>query len=241
MLRRYVLALFTVVGLLAGATAAVATYRALFPSVQVPSVLDQHLEALRIRLAEAKPGYLAIIGDSLTADAPEQEVCGTKLVPVAFGGAQIEHAQQHLLPLLVAKRPSALIVAMGVNDAQRRIAKSREQLLSGAATTYRQLLHQATKLTPHVAVVLNPPVGQGQPMGDVFFDPGMITAINDIIRTAAGELDLPVFSLAELAGPDGFARAGVTLDGVHPSPSGYAIWAATIAEAARHLQPCPRR
>jgi lysophospholipase L1-like esterase len=177
------------------------------------------------------PNYLAIIGDSITALAPEQLVHGQKVLRLAYGGAQIEGVRRNRVPLMLQRAPRALIVAIGVNDSQRGIQKPRDQLLADVAVSYRALLREAQALTPRVAVVLSPPVGRGQPMGDVFFDPNLIVAINAIMTAAAAEFEIPVLALSDLADADGFAREDVTLDGVHLSAAGYAIWTSVIEQA----------
>jgi hypothetical protein len=235
--RLYVLAL-TVIGLLIGGSAAVATYRALTkPPAAVITMADFERQ-IRADLRQHGDGYRAIIGDSISAVSPDQLVCGRPVLRVAYGGAQIDDALDTLMPLLANSRPAALLIAIGVNDAQRRIAKSREQLLADVAAGYRTLLQQAKALTPNVAVIEASPVGQGQPMGDVFFDPSLITAINELIRSAAADAKVPVFSLSALAKSDGFARDGVTLDGVHLSPDGYAIWNKVSAQAWQSFGAC---
>jgi GDSL-like Lipase/Acylhydrolase family len=212
-------------------TAALMTYRAFVTRAQSPTVLEQHLSSIQATFQASDANPFAIIGDSLTADAPEQVVCGKKVVRIAFGGAQIAHARQHLMPILAKNPPAGLILAIGINDAQRRISKSRRQLIADVDADYRQLLRQAKELTPHVAVILNPPVGKDQPMGDDFFDPNLIIAVNDVIRTAANDANVPAFALAALAQPNGSAHADFTLDGVHLSPAGYAIWSGVVLDA----------
>ena len=224
-----------VLGLLVGPAAA---YWAMTKPTAVVQTMADFERHIRSELRQQGDGYRAMIGDSITAVAPDQVVCGRPVIRVAYGGAQIEDALQDLMPLLVGSRPAALIIAIGVNDAQRRIAKTREQLLADVTIGYRTLLRQAKALTPHVAVIQASPVGQGQPMGDVFFDPSLITAINGLIRDAATDAKVPVLALAGLAQSDGFARDGVTLDGAHLSPAGYAIWSAVAAQAWQSIGAC---
>lgn len=230
----YLLA-FAVLGLLIGPSAA---YRAMTKPTAVVYTMADFERQIRSELRQHGDGYRAMIGDSITAVSPDQVVCGRPIIRVAYGGAQIEDALLDLMPLLADSRPAALTIAIGVNDAQRRIAKSRDQLLTDFAAGYRKLLQQAKALTPNVAVIQASPVGQGQSMGDVFFDPSLITAINGLIRDAAADAKVPVFSLSGLAQSDGFARAGVTLDGVHLSPAGYSIWSAVAAQASQSIRAC---
>ena len=110
-------------------------------------------------------------------------------------------------------------------------------LIGDPADEIRSVLTCLT-LTPNVAVILSPPVGKGQAAGDIMFDPSLITDINDLIRTIAAGAKLPVFSLAGLARPDGYARVDVTLDGVHLSAAGYAVWNKVVAQAWQTVGIC---
>jgi lysophospholipase L1-like esterase len=202
--------------------------------------LNDNTLQLRAKIANTDQDYIAVIGDSITAFAPVQQLNGKTVLHIAYGGAQVVDAVQVLLPLLTGKPPAVLIIAIGVNDAKRRIKKSRTHLLADVATDYRALLLKAKTLTPKIAVVLSPPVARGRHAGDAMFDPSLIVAINEIIRAAAVEADIPVFALSDLADADGAARVGTTVDGVHLSAAGYEIWGDVIARAWQAIRPVPR-
>jgi GDSL-like Lipase/Acylhydrolase family len=225
---------------LIGGTAVVAVHRAWLrpPTQQLP--MSAFHNFVRAQVQHSGNGYLAIIGDSITASSPEQRVCGRSVLRLAFGGAKVEGALQDIMPPLQNSRPAALVVAIGVNDAQRRITKPRAQLLADFAADYRTLLQQAKALTSKVAVVLSPPVGKDRPMGDAFLDPDLIITLNDLIRTAAVDADVPVLALSEMARSDGFAREDVQLDGVHLSPAGYNIWGRVVDRAWQTIGACDK-
>jgi lysophospholipase L1-like esterase len=223
-----------VLGLLAGLVVVVSALgfaRAVLHSAPAGLTLVDIQNLLSTQIAKQEAGYSAIVGDSITVAAPSQTLGGQKVLRVAYGGARIDGALTNLMPLMTDRPPTALIIAIGVNDAQRGIEKSRDQLLADVATNYRALLLRAKRLTPRVAVVLSPPVGRGQPMGDIIYDPALIVAINAIMQAVADELQIPVLALSALAGMDGFARPDTTLDGVHLSAAGYAIWSDVTAQA----------
>lgn len=190
--------------------------------------------------AQARTGarYPAIVGDSIAAQAAYQSVCGQQVVVAAVAGASLRHALADILPLLAYHRPSSLLIAIGVNDSKRLLVTPRAQRLATFEAEYRALIAKAQALTSAVAVVLIPPVGKDDWFGDVAFEAALIAAYNEIITRLATDARVPVVALAALAGPDGFARAGTTVDGVHPSVYGYGIWMSVIDQAWSRIKVC---
>jgi lysophospholipase L1-like esterase len=184
------------------------------------------------------PRYPAIVGDSIAAQTAHQPVCGRPVVVAAIAGASLRHALADILPLLRHDPPAGLVIAIGVNDAKRLIAAPRARRLAAFEADYGALIVKAQALTPDVAVVLIPPVGKDDWFGAAAFDADLIAEFNRIITRLAAEAHVPVFSLSALAGPDGFARAGATVDGVHPSAAGYAVWMSTIEQAWNRIKAC---
>jgi GDSL-like Lipase/Acylhydrolase family len=182
------------------------------------------------------PSYVAIIGDSITVAAPHQPVCGRPLAVAAVGGTRIIHALRDILPHLQKSPPAALLIALGTNDSKRWIRKTRAQKLADFKAEYRTLLTAAKVASANVGVVMIPPVGKGE--GDAGFEAAIIAEFNEIIQVLATEAGVPTFSLAGLAGADGFARVGLTTDGVHLSAAGYGIWMDVVGQAWTAVKPC---
>jgi lysophospholipase L1-like esterase len=205
------------------------------------ATLERYLRTLAADQASAGPGHSAIIGDSLTVAAPLLPVCGRVVVKAAFNGAQAQQAVDYIMPPLSTSPPAAVLIAIGVNDAWRHIATPRAQRLADFDVAYRGVIDAALALTPTVGIVLLPSVAKDGDLGVSFFDPPLIDQFNQIIVKLAKNKQLPVFSLAALSGPDGFSRSGLTHDGIHLTPAGYAVWMQVVTLAWRTIQPCPER
>ena len=191
-------------------------------------------------LQRCGPGYCCIIGDSITEAAPLAAVDGRGPINAGIGGARVADALRLILPTLEGTRPAALLLAIGVNDTKREVPEPPAQRLADFARDYQALVRGARQLTPHVGLVAIGPVAKGTQFvefGDNFFDPALIVAFNNTIATIAAEMDVPLQSLAGLAGADGLALPDVTDDGVHLSAAGYAIWNAAIAHAWQTVMP----
>jgi lysophospholipase L1-like esterase len=208
---------------------------------QTRPTLESFWRTLAADQAGAGPGHSAIIGDSLTVAAPLLAVCGRSVVKAAFNGARIQQTVDYIMPPLSKSPPAAVLIAIGVNDAWRHITTSRAQRLVDFEDAYRGLIDKALVLTPKVGIVLLPSVAKDGDLGVSFFDPSLIDQFNQIIAKLANNKQLPVFPLAALSGPDGFARPGLTQDGVHLTPAGYAVWMQVVTQAWQTIQPCPER
>lgn len=194
-------------------------------------MIAEFTDYVHLQVRNRRAGYVVIIGDSITQEAPLEPVAAQLPVNAGIGGARVGDALSLILPTLVASRPAALLIAIGVNDTKFQFSESRAQRLTDFARDYRELVRGARRLTPHVGLLLIGPVANGMDLGDRFFDPELILSFNAIIAAVATELKAPVFPLTGLEGADGFAHPHVTHDGVHLTDAGYAIWNEAVARA----------
>jgi lysophospholipase L1-like esterase len=222
---------------LVGLIAALATYSWIQPGDE-PASFDRYLKQLAAAQQQGGPQYTAMVGDSITAGAQLPLVCGKPVVKAAFNGARVAELVDHVVPALRANPPSAVLLAAGVNDTWRHLQGLKSERMDEFRASYRALIDAARALTPHVGIVLIPPVAARGDLGADFFDTALISEFNAMIGELAAEARLPVVSLMALAGPDGLARAGLTLDGVHPSAAGYSIWTAAVAQAWTQIKRC---
>lgn len=194
-------------------------------------MIAEFTDYVHLQVRSRRAGYVVIIGDSITQEAPLEPVAAQLPVNAGIGGARVGDALSLILPTLVASQPAALLIAIGVNDTKFQFSESRAQRLTDFARDYRELVRGARRLTPHVGLLLIGPVANGMDLGDRFFDPELILSFNAIIAAVATELRAPVFPLTGLEGADGFAHPHVTHDGVHLTDAGYAIWNEAVARA----------
>jgi lysophospholipase L1-like esterase len=216
-------------------------YRAIMAGRGDPDMFDlfHFRRAVQAQVNGSTTGYAVIVGDSIAANAPTQTVCGRSVVVAAVNGGQLRHILDDIFPLLQRQRPAQLVIAVGVNETKRLVTTPRAERLAVFTRDYRQVLIGAKALTAATAVVLIPPVAKIGFMGDNVFDATLIAAFNRVIEILAADLNVPVFALTSLAGPDGFAREDATVDGVHPTPAGYAIWMEAVEQAWHRIQTCP--
>jgi lysophospholipase L1-like esterase len=198
-------------------------------------MIEEFTNHVHLQLHNRRAGYVVIIGDSITEEAPLEHVAGQLPVNAGIGGARVGDAVRLILPTLAASQPAALLIAIGVNDTKFQFPEPRTQRLTDFARDYRDLVRGARRLTPNVGLLLIGPVAKGMDVGDSFFDPALILAFNAIIAAVATELKAPVFPLVGLEGADGLAHPHVTHDGVHLSDAGYAIWNEVVARAWQKL------
>jgi lysophospholipase L1-like esterase len=200
-------------------------------------MIAEFTDFVHLQLRHRRPGYVIIIGDSITEAAPLELVGGQLPVNVGIGGARVADAVRFILPTLAASQPAAVLIAIGVNDTKLQFSELRAQRLTDFARDYRTLVRDARQLTPNVGLLLIGPVAKGMDLGDRFFDPTLIVTFNAMIAAVAIEMAAPVFPLSGLEGADGFAHPHVTHDGVHLSEAGYAIWNEVVERAWETLVP----
>jgi lysophospholipase L1-like esterase len=215
-------------------------YRAIMAGRGDPDIIDlfHFRRTIQAQIKDNPASYSVIIGDSIVANAPAQSVCGQRVVAAAVNGGQLRHILDDIFPLLHRQPPAHIVIAIGINETKRLVTTSRAQRLANFASEYRRVLTMAKSLTSATAVLLIAPVAKTGFMGDSVFDTTLITAFNHTIELLADEFNVPVFTLAGLASPNGFARDDATVDGVHPTPAGYVIWLEALARAWRGIQTC---
>jgi lysophospholipase L1-like esterase len=188
------------------------------------------LAVIRSHIAQIDEEFVAILGDSITERALAKSLCGKFLLNAGVGGATVGSVLRDILPLFAPKKPRAMLIAVGVNDASRVSPEPRDRRIAVFTEEYRRLLEGAKALTPNLAVALIGPVEVRRDLGELYYDPDLIVTFNGIIEKAAAEANVPVVSLAALADERGYAREGMTVDGVHLSAQGYDIWRERLYE-----------
>ena len=126
---------------------------------------------------------------------------------------------------VIAERPDALSVKIGVNDVWRQIdGKSPGVPVGPFAETYRRLLGRTRDALPDCAIVLcepsaflSPQLARGNDLLAPYLD--AIAALADEFDAAAVVRLHSAFTTARDARPD----VPTTADGVHPTPAGVAL------------------
>jgi lysophospholipase L1-like esterase len=168
---------------------------------------------------------IIVLGDSIVEAATlPPSACGHALVNAGLSGASTaSDVGGWLKPALGAKRPFAVIVSLGANDA----LTTTPGLPEAFAGRYEALLRELSALTSRVYVIEMPSVEARERM-----TPDLTKAVTATIgsyramlpdlakRTGATLLPLPAMS------------APFTIDGVHLNAEGYRSWDQAVLQAA---------
>lgn len=166
---------------------------------------------------------IIVLGDSIVEAATlPPSACGHGLVNAGLSGASTaSDLAGWLKPALGAKRPFAIIVSLGANDALTDTPASTEAF----AGRYEALLRELSKLTDRIYFLEIPPVEARERM-----TPDMAKAV----MTTIGSYRAMLPELARRTGatllPWPNVQAPFTIDGVHLNAEGYRAW----NEAVQH-------
>jgi lysophospholipase L1-like esterase len=158
---------------------------------------------------------IIVLGDSITeASTLPRTLCGHAVINAGLNGASTaSDLGPWLVQALDGKRPPAILVALGTNDAlMARSAQASE-------ASYAALLAQLAGVTDHLAVL-------GIPAIEVR---GRVTA--ELQKEAMGRIDAFNALLPDLAAKGGATFVALppmptphTIDGVHLDAAGYKLW-----------------
>jgi lysophospholipase L1-like esterase len=166
-----------------------------------------------------------VLGDSIVELADLPEMCGRRALNAGLAGARVAQVEALAARLLPRTRPSLVVLAVGVNDANVEAPTDP----AAFARDYRAILAQARAAGARVVAVNIEPVASARFPKTALFDRARIDAENRQIA----EMGVPVLDLRAAMAPG----AGDTLpdrftdDGVHPNATGYATWKRTVADA----------
>ncbi|MHC2462133.1 SGNH/GDSL hydrolase family protein [Bradyrhizobium embrapense] len=164
---------------------------------------------------------IVVLGDSLIEAATlPSKICGRPVINAGIGGATLMDFRVAGLQFLNGSHPTAIVIALGMNDALRRSQTFESDLT--------QLLDQARQITPNVAAFGIPAAEPGVLVDDS-------TALNDAI-TRQNETYSKTMGAAFSKPPT--LGNGHTIDGIHIAPRAYKQWAASLF-AAIEAAACP--
>jgi lysophospholipase L1-like esterase len=167
---------------------------------------------------------VVVFGDSITEAAVlPRAICGHTLVNAGIGGAGIDELLRAAPSLLDHKSPALVVLAIGTNDAYPTPGRKQQ-----FTETYLKLLHSFGSISSKIAIANIPPV---DPRGGLTvaagIDADLISSFNQILPKLAKDSGASFIDLNKAVSSGG---VGATIDGVHLSPSSYAMWEATIIE-----------
>ena len=173
-------------------------------------------------LSKLKMAPVVMLGDSLTEAAPWTELTGClHLVNRGIGGDTSRGVLARLNEV-IALRPRAVFLMVGVNDISRNIGKAE------SADNLRAILDRLDRagIRSFASYVL--PVAASYPKKQVNRSIG---ALNEAFAKVFGEHPgIEVIDIRPLLrGSDGYLREDLSYDGLHLDAKGYALWRDAIA------------
>lgn len=205
--------------------------------------ISRHAAANRALLAErdARP-RVVFIGDSITENWSGLEERGGGRARWVNRGISGSNTSQMLLRFeddAVALSPRTVVVMGGTNDLRAYVG-TPAAVVEGAFARVRRNVTAMADIAAgrgfHVILSAVPPVGRD--LDRIARDPAGVARINAWLRGFARERKLGFVDYgAVLADADGYMKASLSADGIHPNAQGYALMLplieAAVAAAAR--------
>lgn len=184
-----------------------------------PSASHEHFEArlaiIRSQLSRAKSPVI-ILGDSIVESATfPNDVCGHDIINAGVG---IGFFTRYAEIIAREKEASLIVLAVGINDATVFAPRDR-------VDTFRQAYQAALRAIPGPIAVATI-----APSTSPSIDPMLIEQFNTVIR----ETGQPLIDVNKRI------EAGMTVDGIHLNPAGYAIWTRSFIEGISRAVGCER-
>lgn len=175
------------------------------------------------------PASIVMLGDSLTATPPWNELSGCPSMANRGIYSDTLASLHRRLHDVVAQRPRAVVLLIGTNDVRQ--GRSPEDVAAAMRTIVARLLEAG------IAVYRIPilPVGATD-RSDPKAANVRIARANEAIDAGLAGLDAGKLELGPLlTGADGLLRPDLTSDGLHLTADGYAIWRDLLAPVvAKH-------
>ena len=213
-------AVAAVAGLVVGGAGVAIAVKARAPQTAIKNYISGRYAILEEQAEKVPPGGVLILGDSIVERAFLPTLCGRPTFNGGVSSVKVHDVLRGGVELISEVHPSAVILAVGVNDAKRHA----ETPTSRFRDDYDSFLIMAGS---HVGVVQIMPVQYGRAAGRQMND-GAIKEFNNVIAAEARAHGAVV--VAPLVTLD-------THDGVHPTPAGAAAWKADVEQACSSLLP----
>jgi lysophospholipase L1-like esterase len=183
--------------------------------------------AIRQQSASIHPGAVLFIGDSIVDQAYVPTVCGIPVLNAGMSGATVADLVPLALDVIKKSKPSRMLISVGINNA---LPKTKRVTVSDYSRQLDQIVSAALAAGIDVSVLTQTAVRSDQPFG---LDIPKLKEIDDAIRQLANQRQIRLIDVAAtLAGAGGEMPKTSTVDGVHLTAKGYAIWTSKIQQEA---------
>jgi lysophospholipase L1-like esterase len=191
---------------------------------RIAAIEERRRAVLNQISALAPNSYIVVLGDSITQRAPfPDHVCGLTLVNAGISGSRTSQIISFVEEMdVINAAPAAVVIALGVNDAQSRYRTS-----AYFRRTYEALIDRLP-LRRIVLATLAPIDFSGSDGKNI--SPMFAKVIDDAVRASASDKGLPLIDLGSL-------QEYATIDGLHPALNSYTSWIATVLGGIRSILP----
>ncbi|MET4328325.1 lysophospholipase L1-like esterase [Bradyrhizobium sp. i1.15.2] len=190
--------------------------------------LDIRKFAITSQLAQSS-APIVVIGDSITEAALlPTRLCGHPLINAGIGGLTAGNYADLAPGLLAERKIAALVIALGINDANRTTGSTDEFVRQ-----YRRLLAIAGQASAHLIIAGVPPIDADGALAP-YFDIPRSEEIDAKLAKIAADAGLPFVSLRGLK----MREPGTRVDGVHLTAKGYEAWQRAVIGAVQATLDC---
>lgn len=200
---------------------------------------SQHIEIrtfmIQSHLAQIDGKTVLVVGDSIVESWLAKPIGTCQTLNAGLGGGGVLDAITLLHKLKQnpeRAKLSGIIVAIGVNDAQRMVLPPN--YVTKWKINYAKMIDLALQLNSRVAVSTVLPVEDGMPLGTKYFDPILIKRLNALIRQVAKEKGVQLIDASKAFRRLKWERH-YTVDGVHLTPNAYKVFANELLSGVSNL------
>lgn len=164
------------------------------------------------------PGGLLFVGDSLVEGFYWNRIGPMPVLNAGYSGIWTEALEPRVPLLLSSAQPALAVLLVGTNDAKK---DSTESGLDGVMEHFDKIVRHFEEAQAPFVVLTPPPVERGKRLTSFYAAEVMASFSRRIVQTAQGRAAAIVDLQQAFADGHGYARAGVTTDGIHLSAEAY--------------------
>jgi len=129
------------------------------------SYREARRQIVTAHLRQFQGGYLLLAGDSHIESWFAPSLCGLHVVNAGMSGATAASYAAFFETLTLPRRPRAIVVTLGTNDARTKKARDPDRAVARYRDTIERLLRRAAERADHVIVTAVPPLDPDRAAG----------------------------------------------------------------------------
>ena len=183
--------------------------------------------AIRQQAGMIPAGGVLFIGDSIVEQGYTPTLCGLPVLNAGISGATVEDLMPMARDAINLAKPSRVLISVGLNNA---LPKSKRVSIDSYGQQLDEMVAAAMAANAQVSLLTQTAVRQDAALE---IDLAKLKEIDTVIRQLAQHRQVQLIEISgALAGPDGQMAPALTIDGVHLTATGYAVWNDKITQEA---------